>query len=120
MPTTITAQSGAQVKQNTRIAVSGCSVRILSRHVRGHRLILRVRTRGGGLLKVTGKGLHGASKRVRKSSTVTFKLPLSRGSVKALHRHPHHALRISVHVSFTPTRKGALPAAATTTVKFKR
>ncbi len=120
MPTTITAQSGAQIRQSTRISVTGCSVRILSRRVRGHKLILKVRTRGAGLLKVTGKGIHGTSKRVRKSSTVTFKLSLSRGSLKALHRHPHHALRVSVHVSFTPTRKGALPAAASTTVKFKR
>ncbi|HEX5851925.1 MAG TPA: hypothetical protein VFY36_02415 [Solirubrobacteraceae bacterium] len=120
MPTTITAHSGAQIKQSTRIAVSGCAVRILSRRVRGHRLILKVRTRGGGLLTAKGKGLRGASKRVHKSATVTFKLPLSRAGLRALHRHPHRALRVSVRVGFTPARKGALPAAASTTVKFKR
>ena len=30
MPTAITAQSGAQIKQSTRISVTGCPVRIVS------------------------------------------------------------------------------------------
>jgi hypothetical protein len=119
MPTVITAQSGAQIKQSTRISVSGCGVRILSKRIRGHKLILRVRTLGGGLLMVKSKGLHSVSRRVRKSSTVTFRVPLSSGAVRELRRHPHRSLKVAVRVSFKPVRKGAASSAASTTVKFK-
>ena len=44
------------VKQNTRISVSGCGVRILSHRVVGHKLILKVRTLGGGAHNVEGQG----------------------------------------------------------------
>jgi len=105
------------IKQNTRINVFGCGVRILSRRVRGHKLILRVRTQGGGLLTVKGKGLHTIRKRVRKSSTVTFKLALTRGGLRSLGRH--HPLKVSVNVDFKPSRKGTPESATGTTVKFR-
>jgi hypothetical protein len=119
MPTTITAQNGAVIKQNTRISVSGCGVRILSRRVRGHKLILVLRTLGGGLITVKGNPLRGASRRVKKSATVTFKLPLTRGGLRALHHH-HHRLKVTVRVSFRPSQKGALRSAASTSVTFRR
>ncbi|HWJ51240.1 MAG TPA: hypothetical protein VNR42_09475 [Solirubrobacteraceae bacterium] len=118
MPTTITAQSGAVIKQNTRIGVYGCGVRILSRRVRGHRLILKVRTLGGGLITVKGKGFRTTHRRVRKSSTVTFKLALTRGGLRSLSRH--HPLKVAVHVDFKPSARGALESATSTTVKFRR
>jgi hypothetical protein len=118
MPTTITAQNGAQIKQNTRISVSGCGVRILSRRVRAHQLILKVRTLGGGLITVKGKGLRGASRRVKKSATVTFKLSLTRGGLRALRRH--YRLKVSVRVSFRPAQKAQESSTATTSVTFRR
>jgi hypothetical protein len=122
MPTTITAQSGAQVKQNTRISVSGCSVRILSHRVVRHKLIIKVRTLGAGLITLKGKGLRSASRRVSKSATVTFKLPLTRGGLKALSKahHSHRKLKISVRVAFAPKQKGQFGSAAEATVTFKR
>jgi len=122
MPTTITAQSGAQVKQSTRISVSGCGVRILSYHTAGHRLILEVRTLGGGLITLKGTGLRTASRRVSKSATVTFKLPLTRGGLKALSkaRHRHRKLKINVRVVFAPKQQGASLSAAAAAVTFKR
>jgi hypothetical protein len=122
MPTTITAQSGAQVKQSTRISVSDCGVRILSHRVVKHKLIIKVRTLGAGLIKLKGTGLPTVSRRVSKSSTVTFKLPLTRGGLKALSkaRRKHRKLKISVRVAFTPKQKGQFGSAAATTVTFKR
>ncbi len=122
MPTTITAQSGAQVKQNTRISVSGCGVRILSHRVVGHKLIIKVRTLGAGLIKLKGTGLPTVSRRVSKSATVTFKLSLTRGGLKALSkaRRKHRKLKISVRVAFAPKQKGQFGSAAATTVTFKR
>jgi hypothetical protein len=118
MPTTITPQNGAApIKQSTRIAVSGCGVRILSHRVVRHTLLLRVRTLGAGKLAVTGKGLRGASRRVSKSATVTFKIPLSGGGSKTLRKH--RRLKVLVRVGFTPKQRGAFASAASTTVKFK-
>jgi hypothetical protein len=122
MPTTITAQSGAQIKQSTRISVSSCGVRILSHRVVRHKLIIKVRTLGAGLIKLKGTGLPTVARRVSKSSTVTFKLSLTRGGLKALSkaRRRHRKLKISVHVAFTPKQKGQFGSAAAATVTFKR
>lgn len=120
MPTTLTAQSGAQIKQSTRISVSGCGVRILSHRVRRHRLILKVRTVGGGLLTVTGRGLRRASKRVSRSCTVTFRLPLTHAAASRLRRHRHRGLKVTVRVLFRPSGGAAGPSAASATVRFRR
>jgi hypothetical protein len=117
MPTTMIAQNGAQIKQNTRISVSGCGVRILSRRVRAHKLVLKVRTPSAGRVSVSAKGLRRVSKKVRKAATITFKLPLTRGGLSALHRH--RPLKVKVRVSFAPSKKSESRSAASTTVKFK-
>ena len=119
MPTTLTAQSGTVIKQNTRISVSGCGVRILSKRVVKHKLIIRVRTLGGGLITIKGKGLPTVKRRVSKSSSVKFTIPLSRGGLRLLRKHPHRPLTVSVHVGFQPAKKGAAGSAADTTAKFK-
>jgi hypothetical protein len=119
MPTTITAQSGKVFKQETRIAVSGCGVRILSHHVAKKKLVIKVRTLGGGLITVTGKGLRKTTRRVAKSSTVTFKIPLTKSGTRALRKHPHKALSVSVRVAFKPSANGSTASAALATAKFK-
>lgn len=119
MPTTLTAQSGTVIKQNTRISVSGCGVRILSQRVVKHKLIIRVRTLGGGLITVKGKGLPTVKRRVAKSASVKFTIPLSRGGLRLLRKHPHRPLTVSVHIGFQPAKKGAAGSAADTTAKFK-
>jgi hypothetical protein len=120
MPTTITAQSGTVIKQNTRVAVSGCGVRILSHRVKGHKLILKVRTLGAGQLKIGGKGLRGAKRRFSKSATTTFRLPLSGASLRALRRHPHRVLHVTVHAAFTPAKAGALRSGDVASATFNK
>jgi hypothetical protein len=117
MPTTMTAQNGLQIKQNTRISVSGCGVRILSHRVRGHKLVLKVRTPSAGRVTVRAKGLRRASKRVRKASTITFKLPLTGAGLSALHRH--RPLKVKVKVSFAPSKRSEGRSTASAKVKFK-
>jgi hypothetical protein len=117
MPTTMTAQNGAQIKQNTRIAVSGCGVRILSRRVRGHKLVIKLRTPAAGKLTVRAKGLRSRSRRLSKAATVTFKLPLTHAGLASLHRH--RPLRVKVRVSFVPRSHSEGRSAASTSVKFK-
>jgi hypothetical protein len=117
-PTTIVAQSGAQIKQSTKISVSSCPVQIVSHRVAGHKLILKVRTFAAGRISVKGKDLRTTSKRIGKASTTTIKIPLSRKGLSKLRgRHP---LKIRVRVGFVPKQKGGSVSAASVSVKFKK
>jgi hypothetical protein len=125
MPTTITAQSGAQIKQNTKIAVAGCAgyaasrcIKVLRSKVSSHTLKLTVRVCGAGRVKAGGKYLRGASRKLRRASTTTLKLPLSRAGLRALQRH--RPLRIRVRIAFVPKRRGQARASASAAVAFKR
>jgi hypothetical protein len=119
MPTTITAQNGKVVKQNTHIAVSGCGVSILSRRVHGHRLILTVRVPAAGRVTVGGRYLKTVSKRARKAGRLTIKTRLSRAGLRAAARarRHHRRLEVRVRVRFAPA-KGHV-SKAFTTVKFR-
>jgi len=116
MPTTITAQSGAVLRQSTRITVGGCGVRILSHRVRGHELILRLRTLVAGRTTVTGKHLKTRKRSYAKAKTFTVKIPLSRSGLRALRRHKR--LKLAVHVTFVPKQPGLPKSKASTTARF--
>jgi hypothetical protein len=118
MPTVITAQNGAQVKQNTRIDVAGCGVRIIRRKMVGHTLLLTVQTPSAGRVIVTGKYLKTASRTVRKTTTTTLRIRLGRAGISAL-RH-HRRLKIRVAVRFLPRAKGEPRSTASTTVTARR
>lgn len=117
-PTTIVAQSGAQVKQSTRISVGGCGIRILSAHVRGHRLVLRLRTLVPGRTVVSGHDLRSTRRAYRQAKTFTVAVPLSRAGTLALRRHRRLGLR--VHVTFTPSARGLERSSANALVSFRR
>jgi hypothetical protein len=126
MPTTITAQSGAQIKQNTKITVAGCAgsggangcIKVLRRKVSSHRLKLTVRVCAAGRLAASGKYLKGTSRKLRKASTTTLELRLTSAGVRALHRH--RPLKIRVRIAFVPKRRGEHRASSSTTITFKR
>jgi hypothetical protein len=118
MPTTITAQSGATFKQETRITVGGCGVRILSSRVRGHTLILRLRTLVAGRATIKGKNLKTVTRSYPKAKTFTVKIPLSRAGLSSLRRHKH--FKVAVRVTFAPKQAGLPKSSASTTAKFRR
>jgi hypothetical protein len=126
MPTTIIAQSGARIQQSTIISVAGChagkarrrGVRILRRRIVGHTLILVVRTPAAGRITAKGTYLKTVVKRVRKATTTTLEIPLSRKGLRALHRH-NRPLKVRVRVGFKPKQRGAPSSAASTAVKFR-
>lgn len=117
MPTVITAQNGAQIKQNTRISVSSCPVRIVSHRVVGHTLVLKAQSFAAGRISVKGKGLRAFHKRVAKASTVMIKIPLSRAGLRTLRRH--RRLKLRVKVGFVPNSRGESASSAAVTVRFR-
>jgi hypothetical protein len=126
MPTTITAQSGAVIKQNTKIAVAGCTghgkgrsrIKILSHRVVKHKLVLRIQTFAAGRISVKAKNLRTVFRRVSKPAKVKIKIPLSHHGTKALSRK--RKLKFKVRVGFVPKVKAESVSVASTSAKFKR
>lgn len=118
MPTVITAQNGAQVKQSTAISVIGCGVRILRRRLVHDILLVTVQTIAPGRVRAAGKDLDSASASMPNPSTVTLKLPLGPRGRAALRRH--RKLDLQVRVAFTPASKGAGSSTVSTALTVKR
>ena len=118
MPTTLTAQNGATVKQSTRVSVRDCGVRILKRRVRGHRLVLTLQTFAAGRVTVSGRYLHKTRRKLKRGARFTIRVPLSRGAVSRL--RAGHRLKVKVRVAFAPSTHGEASSHASTTVRVKR
>ena len=116
MPTTITAQNGAVVKQNTKIALTGCGVKIASHKTSGHTAILSVQAPAGGRVSGSGSNLKTTYRHTAKAQKVTLKVPLSSNGVKVLNRN--HTLKVKLRVGFIPLKKGPT-SVAYVTVTFR-
>jgi hypothetical protein len=114
MPTTITGQNGVVVKQNTKIAVNGCGVRIVGHKVIGNTAYITVQTFAAG--RISGKGASLATVFRGLSSaqkTATLKVPLSRGG--SGRRRPFN---VKLRVGFVPKAKGGKSSVSFVTVRF--
>ena len=117
MPTTITAQNGKVIKQNTKISVGDCPITVLSHRVRGHRAIITVKVPAAGRVSGGGKDLQRRYKHPRKGQTVRIEVPLSSAGLRALAGH-RHGLAVRVHLGFLPKAKKSPRSAASVTVRF--
>jgi hypothetical protein len=114
MPTTMTGQNGTVVKQNTRIKVNGCGVRIVGHKVVGKTAYITVQTFAAGRISGKGSGLATRFRRFsRPQKKVTLKIPLSKRG-----RNRHRPFKVKVRVGFLPKAKGAPSSSATVTVRF--
>jgi hypothetical protein len=120
MPTTIVAQSGAKLTQQTKIAVSGCPVEILRHRVSKGRLLLTVWTPSAGRLTVRSADLSPLTRRLRTGGRRTIAIPLARAArarSRVLHRRKR--LRIAVRARFVPNSGHNVSTASTkVTLKF--
>jgi hypothetical protein len=104
MPTTITAQSGTVIKQSTKIALSGCGVKVTSHKTSGHTAILSVQAPEGGRVSGSGSNLKTTYRHTARAQKITLKVPLSNSGVNVLHRN--HTLKVKLRVGFIPLKKG--------------
>ncbi|HEX4483707.1 MAG TPA: hypothetical protein VH081_07960 [Solirubrobacteraceae bacterium] len=123
MPTTITAQSGAVIKQATPIAVSGCTggkgktrIKILSKKIVHNKLVLRVQTFAAGRVSVKNRFLKTTYRKFAKPGKFTIKAPLSR---KGVNGQRAHKLKFKARVGFLPKAKAEAVSVAFTSVGFK-
>jgi len=115
MPTTITSQSGVVVKQNTRINVRECGVRIVGHKVVGNTAYLTVQTFGAGRISGKGAGAANAFRKLRAASKrTTLKVPLTRRA-----RGRHRPFKVRLRVGFVPSAKGGKSSASFVTVTFR-
>jgi hypothetical protein len=82
-PTTMIAQSGLKITQNTTISVSGCPIELISHKRRGTRVTLTVWTPQAGRLSVSGRGVKRVTKRVKRAGEVKIGVPLTGAGKKS-------------------------------------
>jgi hypothetical protein len=120
-PTTILAQSGAKITQNTTITVRDCPFAIVGHRTSGLRAIVKVRVPAPGRLSAGGRDLRLVKRRVSRTGTVTLRVRLTRAGVRRLHSRKR--LRLRLRVAFLPRpghhAKTAVAATASTTVRFR-
>jgi hypothetical protein len=119
MPTTITAQNGVVVKQNTRIKLTNCPVRIASARALGHTAYVTVQTFAAGRISGKGPFLAPAFRHFNgPQKAATLKIRLSRRGVNVLRFRGR--LKVRVRVGFVPKKRGTPSSVAYATVVFRR
>jgi hypothetical protein len=115
MPTEITGQNGFKVKQNTKMRVTGCGVRIVGSKVIGNTAYITVQTFEAGRISGSGPNLRTTYRYLgRAVKTATLKVALSNRG-----RSRGRPLGVRLRVGFVPKKHGAAKSAATRTVTFR-
>jgi hypothetical protein len=99
VPTTIVAQNGAKITQSTKIAVSGCSVVVLSHKRRGNHMLLTVWAPEAGRVTFSAPGIRTVKVRVRKAGAFKVSVPIPAKAMAAGHGH---GKKLWLRVAFTP------------------
>jgi hypothetical protein len=115
MPTTIKGQNGALIKQNTKVAVSGCKpqVSVVRKHVTGATATIVASVPSAGKLVAGGSGLSGSSKKLSGSGMASVKVSISKHQRQFLSHHPGRKLRVRVNLLFKPTHGSQLSTSVT-------
>ena len=117
MPVTATAQNGAQFKQSIRLSIGSCKIKLLSRHVKNGKLVVRVQVFTAGRISVKSPGLHTTYRHVSGPGVYTLKVPLSRNARRAL--TARGSVRLRFRVGFNPVHSDEYHSAAYATATFR-
>ena len=107
-PTTIVAQNGARVTQDTQIAVAGCvpqpKLTVVKTRVKGAKVLVTVKLSTAGTVAVSGSGVK-TFKRSMGSGQRQLTLALTNAGRKALKHHRKLVLRATLTVGKQATSK---------------
>lgn len=98
MPTSITGQNGAVVKQPTPIAVTGCpaAVKITKTVAKAKSVLVTVDTTVNGTVTLTGAGVKTTTRRNLKAGSTVILVPLTTAGRAMRSRHRRLQLRVSL------------------------
>jgi hypothetical protein len=101
IPTIITAQNGKQIKQNTKIAVTGCkaskpSVKITKTKLKGNTLLVTVKTSANGTITISGNDLKTTTKKNVKAGRHQITVALTKAGKTAKTHRKKTKLRASL------------------------
>jgi hypothetical protein len=115
MPTEFVAQNGAEIHENTAIAVTGCkpAITVTSHRVKGKTATIQVSVPSAGKLLATAKGLSKGTARSAGAGAVTVKLSLSGREKAFLAKHRGRRLKAKVNLTFTPKAGSKLKTGVT-------
>lgn len=118
-PTTIVAQNGAVIKEDPKIAVSGCrpAIRVVRHSLRRGGATIVVSVPSAGKLVASGRGLLRATRKLEKAGTVTLRLTTTTGTRRLLAHRRKHELKIAVRLLFLPSHGGRLSDHVTVAVR---
>jgi hypothetical protein len=108
-PASVTFSGAADVGLPT------AKIRVRKHPARGSRLRLSVTVPTGGRIRVSGRGVRAVTRRVTARGTYVLTARLSPSARRALKRR--RALKVSLHVGYTPTSGRGSSATVTVTVK---
>ena len=116
IPTIITAQNGKQIKQTTKIAVTGCkaskpSIKITKTKLKGNTLLVTVKTSANGTIRISGNDLKTTTKKNVKAGSHQITVALTKAGKTAKKHRKMTKLRASLTV-------GKQAAAKTISVKL--
>jgi hypothetical protein len=115
MPTTITGQNGTVFKQKTRIAVTGCGVKIVGKRVIGNTAYLTIRTFAAGRITGSGPNVSTVGRNLGSAQSGTsLKISLSGNG-----RSRRKPLRVRLRVGFKPKSRSVGSSVAYTTVTYR-
>jgi hypothetical protein len=117
MPTTIVAQGGQKITQNTKLSVTECPITITKHKISGHTASITGKVPAAGRVSVSGTDLKRITKKAGKAGTFTVKVKLSKNGLAVLDRKGK--LKIKARVGFLPNTKHPTSKAFVTLV-FKR
>ncbi len=114
MPTTMVAQNGLTIKQNTRINPVGCRVQIVGHKVIGNTAYITVAVPAAGRISGSGPSLATVYRHLGSATqATTLKVPLSRGGQRR-----GRPFRVRLRVGYVPKQRRRGNSAATVTVTF--
>jgi uncharacterized repeat protein (TIGR01451 family) len=112
MPTTLTGQNGAVLRQATPVNVTGCkpAIRVVGHTVKGSQASIRVTVPSAGTLVAGGTGIGRSVQHARGAQVVTIGVTLGQHDRQVLAKNPRQRVNAKVTLRFKPKRGAPLTA----------